>query len=122
MKRILAALALSACPAFVTNLAAQVAYGHRLPEGPERPVRERSIASSSRSMSSTMRRACSSSVAPSGVRLMRRVLRLTSETPSCASRCVRRRLTAAVVMPSSRAQADRLLDAASATKKGSSPG
>ena len=42
MKRILAALALSACPALATNLAAQVAYGHRLPEGPERPVRERS--------------------------------------------------------------------------------
>jgi len=42
MKRFLAALALSACPALATNLAAQVAYGHRLPEGPERPVRERS--------------------------------------------------------------------------------
>ena len=42
MKRFLAVLALSACPALATNLAAQVAYGHRLPEGPERPVRERS--------------------------------------------------------------------------------
>ena len=42
MKRFLAALVLAACPALATNLSAQVAYGHRLPEGPERPVRERS--------------------------------------------------------------------------------
>ena len=31
MKRFLAVLALFACPALATNLAAQVAYGHRLP-------------------------------------------------------------------------------------------
>jgi aminopeptidase N len=38
MKRLLAVLALSACPLAAS---AQVAFGHRLPEGPERPVRER---------------------------------------------------------------------------------
>jgi aminopeptidase N len=43
MRRLLAALALCVCPAFATDLAAQVAFGHRLPEGPERPVRERSF-------------------------------------------------------------------------------
>jgi aminopeptidase N len=40
MKRFLAALALAACPVAVC---AQVAFGHRLPEGPERPVRERTF-------------------------------------------------------------------------------
>ena len=39
MRRFLAALALALCPAFGL---AQVAFGHRLPEGPDRPVRERS--------------------------------------------------------------------------------
>jgi aminopeptidase N len=43
MRRVVAVLALAVCPVFVTNLAAQVAYGHRLPEGPDRPVRERSF-------------------------------------------------------------------------------
>jgi aminopeptidase N len=43
MKRLLAILALSTCPAVTPDLAAQVAFGHRLPEGPERPVRERSF-------------------------------------------------------------------------------
>ena len=43
MRRVLAVLALAVCPALATDLAAQVAYGHRLPEGPDRPVRERSF-------------------------------------------------------------------------------
>jgi aminopeptidase N len=43
MKRLFAALALCVCPALAADLAAQVAFGHRLPEGPERPVRERTF-------------------------------------------------------------------------------
>jgi aminopeptidase N len=42
MKRVLAVLALAAGPlVFAAPAAAQVVPGHRLPEGPERPVRER---------------------------------------------------------------------------------
>ncbi len=40
MKRFLAALAFVVCPVAVL---AQVVPGHRLPEGPERPVRERTF-------------------------------------------------------------------------------
>ena len=43
MKRILAAVVLMACPLAAT---AQIAYGHRLPEGPERPVRSAATTSS----------------------------------------------------------------------------
>ena len=60
------------------------------------------------SISPRMRRACSRYSSPSGVRLMRRVVRLTSGTPRRASICARRLLTAGVVMPSSRAAALRL--------------
>jgi hypothetical protein len=45
---------------------------------------------------------------PSGVRLMRRVVRLTSDTPTRDSISARCLLTAGVVMPSSRAAALRL--------------
>jgi hypothetical protein len=59
---------------------------------------------------------------PSGVRLMRRVVRFTRGTPSRASIYERRLLTAAVLMPSSRAALLSLPQVASETKKPSSPG
>ena len=55
------------------------------------------------SISPRIRRACSRYSSPSGVRLIRRVVRLTSDTPSRDSICARCLLTAGVVMPSSRA-------------------
>ena len=53
---------------------------------------------------------------------MRRVVRLTSTTPSLASICARCLLTAGVVMPSSRAAALRLPQVASVEKKPRSEG
>jgi aminopeptidase N len=43
MRRVFGVLALAGGLTFAADLAAQVAYGHRLPEGPDRPVRERSF-------------------------------------------------------------------------------
>ncbi|RYP43648.1 hypothetical protein DL770_011548 [Monosporascus sp. CRB-9-2] len=67
-----------------------------------------------------MRRARSRKTSPSGVRLMRRVVRVTRGMPMRASICARRLLTAGVVMPRLRAAALRLPAVASATKKPSS--
>ena len=43
MRRVFAVLALAGGLSFAAVLTAQVEYGHRLPEGPERPVRERTF-------------------------------------------------------------------------------
>ena len=74
------------------------------------------------SISPRMRRACSRYSSPSGVRLMRRVVRFTSDTPTRDSISARCLLTAGVVTPSSRAAALRLPALASAEKKPRSAG
>jgi len=74
------------------------------------------------SISPRMRRALSRYSSPSGVRLIRRVVRTTSDTPrrdSIKARCL---LTAGVVMPSSRAAALKLPALASVEKKPRSAG
>jgi hypothetical protein len=73
-------------------------------------------------MLARMRRACSRYSSPSGVRLMRRVVRLTSATPRRTSICARCLLTAAVLTPSSRPAALRLPARTSAEKKPRSAG
>ncbi len=73
-------------------------------------------------ISPRMRLACSRYSSPSGVRLMRRVVLLTSETPTRDSINARCLLTAGVVMPSSRAAALRLPAPARTEKKPRSAG
>ena len=72
-------------------------------------------------MSARMRLASVRYSSPSGVRLMRRVVRLSNCTPSRASSSARRRLTAGGVNPSSRAAADRLPQRIRTWKKAISP-
>ena len=96
-----------------------VALMRRSPRG---AWRERCSDWPSSSISPRMRRAHSATISPSGVRLMRRVVRLTSATPERCSISARRLLTAALDRPSSRAALLRLALPASVTTKPSSPG
>ena len=74
------------------------------------------------SISARMRRACARYSSPSGVRLTRRVVRANRRTPSRASICASRLLTAAVDSSSSRAAAVSPPQRASRLKKAISEG